>query len=97
MKPVIGRSTAIRVGNADQNCFRVVVVLLQVRQRIGLSVNTDLSPHFPRLSISLVFATAAVFLFAELAFGRRLRVVYAMLHRFCCAKEGEDRLEVVIG
>ena len=45
----------------------------------------------------LVFATAAVFLFAELAFGRRLRVVYAMLHRFCCAKKGEDRLEVVIG
>jgi hypothetical protein len=45
----------------------------------------------------LVFDAAAVFLFAELTFGRRLRVVHAMLHRFCCTKEGEDRLEVVIG
>lgn len=45
----------------------------------------------------LVFATAAVFLSAELAFGRHLRVVHAMLHRFSGTKEGEDRLEVVIG
>jgi len=58
----------------------------------------DKSEKFLALVIALlVFATAAVFLFAELAFGRRLRVVYAMLHRFCCAKKGEDRLEVVIG
>jgi hypothetical protein len=58
----------------------------------------DPSPGFLALAVAiLVFAAATVFLFAELAFGRRLRVVYAMLHRFCCPKEGKDRLEVVIG
>ena len=65
--------------------------------RIMLPLEGSSMLGIARLSISLVFATAAVLLFAELAFGRRLRVVYAMLHRFCCAKKGEDRLEVVIG
>ena len=44
----------------------------------------------------LVFITSTVFLVADLAFGWRLGVVNAMLHRLCCTKEGEDRPEVVI-
>ena len=45
----------------------------------------------------LVLITGTVFLVADLAFGWRLGVVNAMLHRLCCTKEGEDRLKVVIG
>ena len=43
-----------------------------------------------------VFMAATMFLFAEIAIGRGLGVVNAMLHRLGGAKEGEDGLEVVI-
>jgi hypothetical protein len=45
---------------------------------------------------TLVFITVTVFLLAQFAFGGRLRVVYAVLHRFHRMKESEDRLEVVV-
>ena len=72
--------------------FQIVVAQQDLN---GAQVSTSSRSLTLALAL-LVFITGTVFLVADLAFGWRLGVVNAMLHRLCCTKEGEDRLKVVI-